>query len=69
MLCCDSIFGSHNLAREQAGKGQPFLLLIKRDKTDETFNEAQRATKEGHAKRGVMKGAKYEVCTLRDAAV
>ena len=69
VLCCDSFFGSHNIARELAGKGQPFLLLTKRDKTDETLNEAQRATKEGQGARAVGKGAKYEVVVSKNPKV
>ena len=66
MLCCDSFFGSHTMARDLAGKGQPFLLLTKRDKTDETLNESQRATKEGQSVRTVVKGAKYELVVQRN---
>ena len=68
-LCCDSFFGSHNIARELAGKGQLFLLLTKRDKTDETLNEAHRATKEGQAARAIVKGAKYEVVVCKNPKV
>ena len=57
-LCCDSFFGGPNMARELAGKDWLFLLLTKRDKPDETLNEAQRATKEGQAARAVVKRAK-----------
>ena len=69
VLCCDSFFGSHNRAREPVGKGQPFLHLTKRDKTDETLNEAQRATKKGQAARAGVKGAKYEVVVYKNPKV
>ena len=69
VLCGDSFFGSHNMTRELAGKGQPFLLLTKRDKTDDTLNEAQRATEEGQAARAVVKGAKYEVVVYKNPKV
>ena len=49
ILCADSFFGSHELARDLAAEGHAFLMMTKRstygvDKAGELLGEGQTAT-------------------------
>ena len=69
VLCADSFFGSHGLAKEFAAQRRPFLMLSKRDKQDAGLTRAAALTQEGDMARAIVANKNYELAVYKNPKV
>ena len=69
VLCADSFFGSHGLAKEFAAQRRPFLMLSKRDKRDAGLTRAAALPQEGDMARAIVADKNYELAVYKNPKV
>ena len=67
VLCADSFFGSHGLAKELGGNKRPFLMMTKRSTYGVTW--AREQVQEGQTAVCTVADFKYSLCTYKNPKV
>ena len=69
VLCVDSFFGSHGLAKEFAPQRRPFLMLAKCDKRDAGLTKAAALTQVGDMAHASVDDKNYELAVYKNPKV